>query len=427
MSLIPGESPLVYAPSVGDRQHVPFLGVADIELLAEAEFGLQTKLAASSLLDAHRSPRLRQWVRKDLGLGWALDPQLRLLQLDDDFINSRRDVDRQRLDDQRAFLGEAIGGADLLGGDLTHVGASEIAEAFLDVERNAWATALIVPALAHLDLSPRVLRNNLALLEAAIDYFHAQGLDAVADDQGSFAKSRQLFAGVSIHAKLLRDERFVRYLRDAYSELSKHLYGYWVQIPQLTSGAPPAVIRGLSDFVYPLQDEVATNVVLDRVGPFGLGYLANGIAGDCMGTGAPEFITHPPSSYRRQLRPGEDDPGFALVVYNQVLLRNRQMSGRHGLRGQLAYRRHPCGDCGSHDRDKAPLGNRAKKLHGFFWHRVQTRELCVGVVPETQRRFLHMLRRAQQANAELGEDGSYYEALRVTMRPEAAVGFGDPR
>jgi hypothetical protein len=426
MSLIPGEPPLVYAPSVGDRQHVPFVGVGDVELLADAEFGPETKLAASSLFDAYRSVRLRQWVRKELGLGWALDPQLRLLQLDDPFVGSRRERDRQRLENQRVFLSEAVGGADLLGEDLTRAAASEIAEAFLDLERGAWATALIVPALAHLDDSPRVLRNNLALLEAAIDYFQGEGLDAVADDQGSFAKSRQLFAAIPIHARLLRDATFVRYLRESYSELSEHLYGYWVQIPNLTSDAPPGVIRGLSDLVYPLQDHAETNVVLDRVGPFGLGYLANGIAGDCMGTSAPEFITHPPTSYRRELRPGEEETGFTLVVYNQVLLRNRQMTGRHRVRGERAYRHHPCGECGYHEPDKPPLGNRAKKLHGFYWHRIQTRKLGYGAVADTRQHFMQMLQTAEKANARLGEDGSYYESLRETMRPEAATGFGDP-
>jgi hypothetical protein len=425
MSLIPGEPPLVFAPSVGDRQHVPFLGLPDVDLLAKADFGPQTRLAASSLLDARGSSRLRHWVRQGLGLGWALDPNLRLLQLEPAFVRSRRDNDRQRLEQQRGFLAEATGGADLLGEDLTRRGASEIAARFLDHERDAWATALIVPALAHLDFSSRVLRNNLALLEAAIDYFQAEGLDAVADDRGPFAKSRQLFSAISIRARLLRDEKFVRYLRDAYSELSDYLYGHWVQAPGLTGDAPAGVIRGLSDFVYPLQDEATTNVVVDRVGPFGLGYLANGIAGDCMGTAAPEFISHPPTSYRRALRPGEEESGFALVVYNQVLLRNRQMTGHYGLRGLRAYRRYPCGECGYHDLDKPPLGNRAKKLHGFYWHRVQTRELCLGPVFETQQRFRQMLSRAQETNAELGEDGSYYQALQETMRPEAAIEFGD--
>jgi len=162
------------------------------------------------------------------------------------------------------------------------------------------------------------------------------------------------------------------------------------------------------------------------VGPFGLGYLANGIAGDCMGTSAPEFITHPPTSYRRELRLGEEETGFTLVAYNQVLLRNRQMTGRHRLRGERAYRRHPCGECGYHELNKPPLGNRAKKLHGFYWHRVQTRELCIGAVAEAQQRFMQMLRIAQQANAGLGEDSGYYASLRETMRPEAAAGFGDP-
>lgn len=63
-----------------------------------AFFGPETRLAASNLFDAHRSLRLRLWVRRGLGLGWALDPRLRLLQLDEEFVRSRRDSDRQRLE-----------------------------------------------------------------------------------------------------------------------------------------------------------------------------------------------------------------------------------------------------------------------------------------------------------------------------------------
>lgn len=425
MSLIPGEPPLVYAPSADDRQHVPFLGLADVDLLADAEFGPETKLAASSLFDAWRSPRLRQWVRRELGLGWALDPQLRMLQLDEAFVSSRRDGDRQRLEAQRTFLGQVLGGLDVLSRDLTSAEAEEVSQAFLDAERNAWATALLVPALAHLDRSARVLRTNLQLLEAAIDYFGREGLDSVADDQGPFRKTRQLLATIPIHARLLRDAKYMRYVRDAYAVYGDYLFGYWAQLPQLTSSATPELIRGLSDFVYPLQDETRANVILDRVGPFGYGYLANGIAGDCMGTAAPEFITHPPSGYRGQLKKGDKEGGFAFVVWNQVLLRNRRMTGMSGLRGRLAYLRHPCGECGADDRDKPPLSNRAKKLHGFHWHRRQTAALCDAPVSVTQLRFLGMLRHARAANADLGEDGSYYRALWETMRPEAAERFGD--
>jgi hypothetical protein len=423
MSLILGEPPIVYAPSSSDRGRVPFFTLGDIDLLASIELGSNTKLAASALFDAYRSSRLRRWVRQELAVGWALDPQLRLLQLDAGFVESRTPRDRARLVAQREFLAQAVGG-NHLSGDLTPCGAAEIAETVLDLERNAWATALIVPALAHLDRSPRVLRNNLALLEAAIDHFLREGLAFASDDRGPFAKTRQLFAAVSVHASLFRDPAFVRYVRDAYSEFSSHLYGYWVQVPQLTSGVSPVIIRGLSDFVYPLQDETGTNVVVDRIGPFGLGYLANGIAGDCMGTGAPEFITHPPTSFRPDSGDGVELNGFAFVVYNQVLLRNRQLTGPHGLRGQRAYRRHPCGACGHHRRDEPPRGHRAKKLHGFYWHEVQTEGVCNGSVAETQRRFVDLFRRAQVANADLGEDGTYYRALWETMRSDAAERFG---
>lgn len=414
----------MFAPSVENRQHVPFLGLPDIDLLRSADFGIETRLAGSNLFDAHSVSRLRQWVRRELGLGWALDSRLRLLQLDENFVRSRRDRDRRKLEAERAFLAETASGFDLLGRELTPEAALEVSGSFLDRAQGAWGTALLAPALAHLDREPRILRTNLALLEAAIDHFHREGLESPASDQGPFAKSRQLFGTVAIAASLLRDAKHLQYLREAYAEYSAYLYGYWLQTPGLVSDAPPAVIRGLSDFVYPLQDRAATNVVIDRVGPFGFGYLANGIAGDCMGTGAPEFITHPPRAYREELKPGQEER-FSLVVWNQVLLRNRQMNGKNALRGQRAYRRYPCSECGAHDPELPPRSPKAKKLHGFFWHREQAAELCRGSVAVTQERFRKMLVHAREANADLGEDGSYYVSLLQTMRPDAIERFGD--
>lgn len=401
------------------------MGLPDIELLGSADFGAETRLAASNLWDAHRSSRLRQWVRRDLGLGWALDPRLRLLQLDGEFIQSRRDSDRAKLKAELAFLAETAQGTEFLRRDLQSSAAEEVAEAFLDRATDAWGSALLVPALAHLNNDPRILRNNLALLEAAITYFRREGLASAADDRGAFAKERQLFGSIVVHAKLFRDAKFLAYLRKAYSEYAEYLYGYWLQVPGLRSDSRPSEIRGLSGFVYPLQDETGASVVLDRVGPFGYGYLANGIAGDCMGTGAPEFITHPPSGYREKLKEGATEPGFSLVLWNQVLLRNRQMQGKHGLRGQRAYKKFPCSECGAHDAEVAPNNNKTKKLHGFYWHRRQTRELTDGAIAVTQQRFHEMLTRARRANADLGEDGSYYDSLVETMRPDAITRFGD--
>jgi hypothetical protein len=144
-----------------------------------------------------------------------------------------------------------------------------------------------------------------------------------------------------------------------------------------------------------------------------------------MGTGAPEFVTHPPNGYRKKLKPGEKEPGFSLVLWNQVLLRNRQMRGKNGLRGQRAYKRFPCSDCQAHEAETPPKSNKDKKLHGFYWHRQQTRELADGAIALTQQRFQEMLTRARQATAGLGEDGSCYESLVQTMRPEAITRFGE--
>lgn len=417
MSLIPGEPPLVHAPSGARRQLVPWLNLVDLDLLAAAEFGLETSLAASALYDAQRSARLRQWVRQDLGLGWALHPQLHLLQVEERFVLTRREQDRRRLEDQRQFLAAPFQGFLPINARISRGHAAEVGPAFLDLARAALGTALIAPAFAHLDRSPTTLTNNLALLEASIDYFHQEALHSVADDRGPFAKSRQLFAAIAVHARLLSDERFMRRLLQAYGEYNSDVYGFWVQPIGLSSGVSARPIRGLSNFIYPLQDDYESNVILDRAGGFGNGYLANGIAGHCMGTGAPEFISFPPSGFRSELRPGEQPSGFSLVCYNHVLLRNRQFTGRARGRSLLAYQRFPCTECGHHDPEKPPLDNKTKKLHGFYWHRLQARELSAGDVAVTRRTFLHLLRRAEQANALLGGDASYYAALRATLPP----------
>jgi hypothetical protein len=425
VSLIPGESPLQFVPAADDRQHVPFFTPGDIDLLGTAEFGIDTKLAASDLWEAHRNSRLRQWVRQDLGLGWALDPRLRLLQIDGKFVRSRRERDRRRLEDERAFISQTAGGIDLLHRDLSKAEATEIAGAFLEAQISAWGTALIAPGLAHIERDPRILRNNRALLEAAIEFFEVEGLASPATDHAPFAKPRQLFALVAIAPKLLVDDKYARSLRESYAEYANRLYGYWVQAPNLESDAPPRVTRALGDFVYPLQDESRTNVVLDRVGPFGYGYQADGIAGNCMGTSAPEFITHPPKGYRPRLVAGQRD-GFSLVVWNRVLLRNRKVDGERGRAGRRAYRRHPCGECGAHDAATPPRTPRSKKLHGFYWHRVHSADVCRGTIATTRRRFLRMVRGAREASVELGERvGHYYDALEHTLRRAADERFGD--
>jgi hypothetical protein len=423
MSLIPGEPPLPFVPSLEDRQHIPFLTAGDIGVVRPTDFGPETRLAASALFQACVNRRLREWVRRDLGLGWALDPQLRFLQLAPAFVESRSDRDRARLAAERAFLSEAAAGVDLLGGDVSLGACEEVARNILDSARNAWATALLTPSLAHLDGSPRVLRNNLRLLEASIEHFEREGFASPADDRGPFAKQRHLFATIQIEAKLLRDGKWLRYVRDAYASYAGHIYGYWLQALNLTAASPASVVEGLSGFVYPLQDETAIPVTLDRVGAFGYGYMANQIAALCMGTGAPEYATHPPSAFRPEPKPGVK-PSFSLVIWDQVLLRNLSHSGKRTARALRIYRRHRCFDCGAHDPETPPRAPIAKRRHGFYWHRRQVGELGRGALAVTQQRFARMLRNAREESVVLGDGTVYYDALLATMRPEAAERFG---
>jgi hypothetical protein len=423
MSLIAGEAPLSFIPSLSAPQHIPFLTAADIEIVRREDLRIETRLAASSLFQAYSNSRMRDWVRRELGLGWTLDPQLRLLQLPPAFVLSRGDFDRGRLQAEQEFLADALAGVDVFGMDIGAEAAMQVATNFLDAASDAWATALIAPSLAHLDSSPRVLRNNLTLLEASIAYFEREGLDSVADDRGPFAKQRHLFATIQIEAKLLRDSKWLKFLQDAYSSYSSYIDGYWVQALNLTASASPATLRGLTDFVYPLQDETQVPVTLDRVGAFGYGFAANGIAALCMGTGAPEYVTHPPTRFKPMRKPGATT-SFAFVVWDQVLLRNISHSGRHKVRGLRAYRRHPCAECGAHEASRPPRATAAKRRHGFYWHQAQVHDLCHGTLLQSQRRFLDAVRVARAESAELGYPVDYYDSLVATMRPEAIERVG---
>lgn len=81
MSLIPGEPPLVHAPSRGNPRLVPWLTRADVGYLNDFEFGPSINMAATDLAGAVIRPNLGQRIRDALGLGLALHPQLHLLQL----------------------------------------------------------------------------------------------------------------------------------------------------------------------------------------------------------------------------------------------------------------------------------------------------------------------------------------------------------
>jgi hypothetical protein len=70
----------------------------------------------------------------------------------------------------------------------------------------------------------------------------------------------------------------------------------WVQVANLGSTPRPADIRRLSDFLYELERRTDKPVIPDRLGQLGLGYLAGGLSGYCIGTGAPEYLPFPPTA-----------------------------------------------------------------------------------------------------------------------------------
>jgi hypothetical protein len=424
VSLIPGEAPLARAPSIERRQLVPWLALNDPDLLADVEFGLDVMMAASSLHDAHVSRVLRNWVRDALGLGWALLPQLELLQLDSDFIKSREEKHHVKLVRNRELLTEAIGDFDPRTHSLERREAREASAALLELERAAWATCLITGSFVLDELSPRLLNNNLALLDGAIAEFDEEDLAHPAMDGTWFSMPHQLFAGVTIHARTLREGRFVQRLLDELVDRAKDLDGFWVQIPGVTGTTAAATVTHVREFVYPLQERSARPVVADRLGGFGLGFLAGGLAGACMGTAAPEYVSFPPSAYWPARRPGDRANGYGFVYYNQVLMRNFQLHGKRARKGQLAAHRFPCAGCGYHDPARPPKNNREKKLHGFTWHREQAARLAAGAPADTSLEFLRMVRVAEEASREIGDQTSFYAAMRETLPSELVAETG---
>jgi len=157
---------------------VPWFALNDRDLLSGVELlSPELMMAASSLHEAHFSRALREWVRNTLGLGWALHPQLELLQLADDFIDTRAERYRAKLQVQRALLVEALGDIDIRNVSLSRRQAREASASLLQLAISALGTALISGSLMYDEPSPRLLANNLALLDGSIAEFEEERLE----------------------------------------------------------------------------------------------------------------------------------------------------------------------------------------------------------------------------------------------------------
>lgn len=395
---------------------MPWFSLNDPVLLKDIELGLDLTMAACSLLDAHFSRALRHWVRRTLGLGLAVHPQLELLQLPEEFVETRDDRSRYKLGAYRELLVDAVGSFDPRGVRLGSRQAHEAAANLLQLGVSAAGTGLIVGSFLINETSPTLVANNLALLDGAIREFAEQNLAELTPDAALFAMPRQLFASASISVRLLREKRFVNRIVDELVAREAGVYGYWVQASGLDSRVPRAVIGEMRDLLYRLQEESGRPVISDRMGGFGLGFLAGGLAGYCVGTAAPEFVSFPPTSFRRAQDPDEKKKeGFAFVGYNETLLRNFALRGKNAGKGAFAAHRFPCGGCGHHDSGKPPASNTEKKLHGFYWHRLQARMLSEEGAGITAARFRRMIDRAEDGSVSIGDATPFYDALRETL------------
>jgi hypothetical protein len=413
MSLIPGEPPLVHAPSRGDPQLVPWLTRADIGFLKDFEFGPSISLVASDLAGAVLRPTLARRIRDDLGRGLALDPQLYLLQL----VTEEQQL---HFADEIALLSESLDRAiDPINEVLADEHVEGLAVHVLDLAVSGLGTALLAGSFLLPEPTRTGLDNNLALLFASARYFNEEGLEDGADDSVRFQRPRQLFAMISIDRKVLRDANFMRELLEAYVAAATGVYGFWVQVANLGSTPQPNDVRTLSDFLYELERRTGKPVVSDRIGQLGLGYLAGGLSGYCIGTGAPEFLRFPPSFV---VKSDDKKPtGFALVAYHAGYLRNFQTRGKHADRALKAFARVGC-DCGFHEKREPPTSTKTKKLHCFHCRVVQTAAVLAGTTVENVRAFLALVARGEEASRELDGDLRLYAALRETLPREAAEG-----
>ena len=411
MSLIPGEPPLVRAPSFERRALVPWLTRADITFLKDYRLSPSMGLAAADLADSVLRPRLAGQIRNSLGLGLALDPQLSLLQLTDEHL-------AQHFAAEIALLSEPLGEPfDPMSEPMDDSEAERLAIHLIDLSVRGLGTALLAGSFLMLEPSQVGLDNNLALLANSARYFHEEGIEHQADDSVRFPAPRQLFATISIERRVLAHDEFLNELLDAYVAAAPGLYGYWVQVANIGSTPRPADVRRLSDFIYELQSRTGKPVIPDRLGQLGLGFLAGGVAGYCIGTGAPEFLRFPRTTFIRA--DGQKPKGFTLVAYHPDYLRNFQTIGRHSARAKLAFQRRPC-RCGFHPRREPPTSTKAKKLHCFDCRALQVLELAEHPGGQAARTFLQMVAAGEKLSTELDGDLQLYAALRETLPREAA-------
>ena len=409
MSLIPGEPPLVYAPSRGNPRLVPWLTRADAGYLAEFEFGPMINMAAADLADTVLRPTLARRVRDAHGLGLALHPQLHLLQL-------TSEEHQQRFAEAIALLSEPIAQSfDPMSEVLDDATATALAEHLIDLAVSAWGTALLAGSFLLTGPSRAGLDNNLALLRASARYFHEEGLADGADERVGFPRTRQLFATISLDRAALRDGDFMRELLEAYVDASATVYGFWVQVANLGSTPQSRDVRFLSDFLYELEQRTSKPVVPDRLGQLGLGYLAGGLS-YCVGTGAPEYQKFPPTVIVK--KDEKKSNGFSLVAYHGPSLRNFVTQGKHAVRAAKAFATGPC-ECGFHARGEPPRGNKAKKLHCFRCRVDQALEVLAGSRDENVRVFLRLVNHGEDASRDIDGDLRIYAALRETLPREA--------
>jgi hypothetical protein len=411
MSLIPGERPLAYAPSLERRQFVPWLTSVEVDVLGEIDFGLEVMLIAHPLADAATRPALARRVRRQLKVGLLLEPEVYLLQLD---------AERRAQPDVAGRIGLLLEGRDQRHLDLEAPQRAQTLQSFvrhvLDTEIAGLASALVAPSPLLRNRSVTALDNASAMLRAAATYFVTEELESPADDSVPF-HPRQLFAAITLDVRTLRDDRFMELVLEAFAAAPPQVYGYLVQVAGLGSHPQTRDARSLADFLYALQALSERPVVVARVGSLGVGFLAGGLAGYAVGPGVSELLSFPPRPFTPPEAASKDKRrGFSIVAFHQILLRNVRTLGPNSAAGRKAFHRLPC-ECGYHDAAKPPHTNQQRKLHSLWWRCIQARQAVGGGAGW----LLRIVAVAEAESAQIDGETAFYAALRETLPGDYAA------
>jgi hypothetical protein len=170
--------------------------------------------------------------------------------------------------------------------------------------------------------------------------------------------------------------------------------GYYIKIAGLGDNSSLLDVTNCAEFLLGLQMRAQRPVVLAGGGNLWMAFLAEGLAGACIGLGEGEVFHFPPSSASgRQGRP----------VYHDGLLRSVNPKTEHEearRRAHELFRRFPCA-CGHHPKGRAPKG-RERKPHTFSLRYADASTFGTGPISAREVHLAKRLLRAREIALAVG-------------------------